>query len=63
VKQLYTGLVDLEEWSWVLNCTEAHGGFLKLVNKICAAGNLILRCIGFNDKCVAGGTDQTVTLS
>jgi hypothetical protein len=34
VEQLYTGLVDFVGWSWVLNCTEAHGGLINEVNKL-----------------------------
>jgi len=43
----------------VLNFTEAHGGFMKRVNKICVPDRLILRRIDLHDKCVAGGTGQT----
>ena len=62
VEKLYTGLVDFVGWSLVLNFTEAHGGFLNFVNKLFSTNNLILRCIGLEDKCVAGGKGKTTTL-
>jgi hypothetical protein len=41
MEQLYTVLVDFVVWSWVLNFTETHGGFLNQLNKLCAADNFI----------------------
>jgi len=35
VEQLYTGLMGFVGWSLVLNCTDAHGGILNMVNKLC----------------------------
>jgi hypothetical protein len=61
VEQFCTCLMDFVVLSSFLNFTESHGGFLNLLNKICAADSLILRCIGLLDKCVAGGTDMTAT--
>ena len=45
----------------MLNFTEAHGGLINLDNKLCAAENLILNCIGLHDNCVASGTVHTAT--
>jgi len=47
----------------VLSFTEAIGGLINQINKLCAADNPILRCIGLHDKCVAGGTGQRAVYS